>query len=162
GTPLQTQLTTNVDRAYQRKPGDASVTLDDTDDNNADFQIVAPSNPQDLVVTAAPGSVDFGSVAAGDSRAQTITIKNQLQTGVTLNAPFSITDDASGSFSVGAPSTTTLAAGATATVSVAFSPSSSGPKTAALVISSTLGGSIVVPLQGVGTAGLFVSPTEVD
>jgi hypothetical protein len=162
GTPLPTQLTTNVDRAYQRKPNDTAVTLQDTNDNNADFQIVAPSNPQDLVITAAPGSVDFGSVASGDTRSQTITIKNQLQTSVTLNAPFSITDDASGSFSVAAPSTTTLTAGATATVNVAFSPSSSGAKTASLVITSTLGGSILVPLQGVGTAGLFVSPSSVD
>ena len=162
GSPIATQLATNVDRGYQRKPGSAAITLQDTNDNAADFVLTTPSNPQDLVLTAAPGSIDFGSVGPGDTRSQIVTLKNQLLVSVTLNAPFAISGGDSGSFSVGSPSTSTLAAGATATVSVAFQPSSSGSKTASLVITSTLGGSLVVPLQGVGTAGLFVSPASVD
>jgi predicted extracellular nuclease len=39
-------LTTNADRSYERKPGGASGSTQDTDDNRSDFQIRTPSAPQ--------------------------------------------------------------------------------------------------------------------
>jgi uncharacterized protein len=47
GTTL-TPLTTNVDRGYERKPGGALGSGQDTDDNANDFQVLAPSDPQNL------------------------------------------------------------------------------------------------------------------
>src|SRR5262249_26496722 len=65
GAPIATQLTTNVDRSNERKPGGAAVALQDTNDNATDFQLLTPSNPRDLVVTASPTSINFGSAAPG-------------------------------------------------------------------------------------------------
>jgi uncharacterized protein len=45
GTPLPTFGGTNSDRAYERRPGGASGNGQDTDDNSADFQQIAPSSP---------------------------------------------------------------------------------------------------------------------
>jgi predicted extracellular nuclease len=48
GNPLSPQLTTNVDRSYERKPGDGNGSGTDTDNNPADFQLITPSAPQNL------------------------------------------------------------------------------------------------------------------
>src|SRR5689334_16331160 len=45
GTVL-TPLTTNVNRGYERKPGGALGSGQDTDNNSADFQLITPSDPQ--------------------------------------------------------------------------------------------------------------------
>lgn len=50
GTVL-TPLSTSVDRGYERKPGGSTGNGTDTDDNSADFALVAPSNPQSSVST---------------------------------------------------------------------------------------------------------------
>lgn len=161
GTAITTQLTTNVDRGYERKPGGLSVTLQDTDDNASDFQLTAPSNPQDIVLTASPASVNFGSVAPGDSRTIAVSIKNALASAVTLNAPTVTGADAT-VFSAAAPSTTALAAGATATIAVTFQPLDSGQKTASLIVTSSSAGTVTIPLSGTGSGGLSVSPTSID
>jgi hypothetical protein len=41
-------LGTTQDRGYERKPGGASGSGQDTDDNSNDFQVLAPSDPQNL------------------------------------------------------------------------------------------------------------------
>src|SRR5262249_40438693 len=137
GNPIATPLTTNVDRGYERKPGSAAVTLQDTNDNNTDFQLATPSNPQNVVLTGSPASVNFGSVAPGDARTLVVTIKNVLLTAVTLNAP-SVTGADATAFSTGAPSTTSIAGGGTATIAVTFQPSDSGAKSASLSVTSSL------------------------
>src|SRR5262249_11971355 len=86
GTPIPTQLPTNADRGYERKPGGLSLTLQDTGDNSADFQLTAPSNPQNVAIVASPSSVDFGSLVAPGSVSQPVTIRNLLLAQVTLNA----------------------------------------------------------------------------
>ncbi|PYR43178.1 MAG: hypothetical protein DMF93_03840, partial [Acidobacteria bacterium] len=161
GTPIAPQLTTNVDRGYERKPGGLAPTLQDTNDNTADFQLTSPSNPQNIVLTASPASVDFGPVAPGDARTLVVSIKNQLLGTVTLNAP-SISGADAAAFSAGAPSTTTIAGRGTAAIAVTFQPADSGAKIAALVVTSSSGGTISVPLSGTGTGGLSVSPTSID
>jgi len=156
-----TPLTTNTNRSYERKPGGAAVTLQDTNDNATDFALITPSAPQNIVLTASPSSINFGSAAPGDTRSQTITIRNVLATAVTLNTPTVGGTDAT-AFAAGAPSTTSIAAGGTATIQVTFQPLDTGLKSASLVVTSTSAGSISVPLSGTGSGGLTVSPTTVD
>jgi uncharacterized protein len=59
GTPLASLGSTNVNRGYERKPGGPSGHGTDTDNNSSDFQILAPSQPQNLsspcIVTGALG-----------------------------------------------------------------------------------------------------------
>jgi beta-lactamase superfamily II metal-dependent hydrolase/predicted extracellular nuclease len=160
GTTL-TPLTTNTNRGYERKPGGAAVALQDTNDNATDFALITPSGPQNIVLTASPSSVNFGSAAPGDTRSQTITIKNVLATAVTLDTPTVSGPDAA-AFAAAAPSATSVAAGGTATVQVTFQPLDSGAKAAALVVTSTSAGTITIPLGGTGSRGLIVAPTTVD
>ncbi len=47
GTVLS-QLTTNVNRSHERRPGGASGSAQDTDNNGSDFQLITPSDPQNL------------------------------------------------------------------------------------------------------------------
>jgi hypothetical protein len=48
GTPLPNLGTSNQNRGYERKPGGASGSGTDTDNNAADFQLINPSTPQNL------------------------------------------------------------------------------------------------------------------
>src|SRR6185436_16559500 len=57
GTVLS-QLTTNVNRSHERKPGDGSGSSTDTDNNGADFQLISPSDPQNLASAPTPGVVN--------------------------------------------------------------------------------------------------------
>ncbi|HXI28362.1 MAG TPA: choice-of-anchor D domain-containing protein [Vicinamibacterales bacterium] len=164
GTPLATLGATNANRSYERKPGGASISLQDTGDNSADFQVLTPSAPQDLVLTASPSSVNYGSVAPGDTRSQTITIRNMLiaPNTDTLSTPVTVTGADAALFTAGTPSTTSLAANATATIGVDFRPVDSGAKSANLGVTSTLGGVAIVPLSGTGSGGLSVAPATID
>jgi len=53
GTVL-TALTTNTNRGYERKPGGANGSTQDTDNNATDFQLLSPSDPQNLSSPATP------------------------------------------------------------------------------------------------------------
>jgi endonuclease G len=57
GTVLS-QLTTNVNRSHERKPGDGSGSSTDTDNNSTDFQLISPSDPQNLASAPTPGVVN--------------------------------------------------------------------------------------------------------
>ncbi|MEK6281204.1 MAG: DNA/RNA non-specific endonuclease [Acidobacteriota bacterium] len=59
GTTLPTLGTTsaaNLNRGYERKPGGASGSTQDTDNNSVDFQVLTPSNPQNLSSTPTPNN----------------------------------------------------------------------------------------------------------
>jgi predicted extracellular nuclease len=47
-TPLSSLGSTNLNRGYERKPGGALGSGTDTDNNSADFQVISPSDPQNL------------------------------------------------------------------------------------------------------------------
>jgi len=162
GTTLASLGATNANRGYARKNAGTPDTLQDSGDNSADFQLLSPSDPQNVVLTSSPSSVNFGSAAPGDARSQIVTIKNLLLITVTLSSPATIGGADAAAFSAGPPSTTTLPSGGTAAIAVAFQPADSGAKSAALVVTSTNGGSVSVPLSGTGTGGLSVSPTSID
>lgn len=53
GTRLSA-LTTDADRGYERLPGSSAGSGQDTDDNATDFQITAPSDPQNLSSSPVP------------------------------------------------------------------------------------------------------------
>jgi endonuclease G len=48
GTPLANLGTSNLNRGYERKPGGANGSTTDTDNNATDFQLITPSDPQNL------------------------------------------------------------------------------------------------------------------
>jgi len=50
------QLTTNVNRGYERKPGGSNGSTTDTDNNSADFAVLAPSDPQNLASAPTPST----------------------------------------------------------------------------------------------------------
>ena len=161
GTPIATQLTTNVDRGFERKPGSLAVTLQDTNDNSTDFQLTTPSTPQNVVIVATPPSVDFATVVPPGTASQPITIRNLLTTSVTLNVPAISGTDAA-EFAAGAFASTTVLPGATTTVTVTFEPATIGHKSATLVLSSSLAGTAIVPLTGNAITGIVVSPPSVE
>jgi hypothetical protein len=87
-------LTTNVNRGYERRPGGTSGSGQDTDNNLVDFQLLAPSDPQNLssacidTTTTNPtgtGAADPSSVEPGGSTLLTVTVtpgKNPTSTGL--------------------------------------------------------------------------------
>jgi hypothetical protein len=112
-----------------------------------------------------PTSLNFSTQQPGVASApQTLTISNTG--GVALaNAGFQITGPAAASYSVGASTCgATLNAGGSCTVQVMFTPASTGPIAATLIVtSSTLGVTPVsVPLNGTGqlSSGLGGNPAQ--
>jgi len=117
---------------------------------------VAVELPSAPVLSVTPASLSFGSVVTGTGVEQVVTVRN-TGTG-TLVGQASVTG--AGFSLVGAPSYS-LAANATALLTVRFEPSAAGPSTGALVL--TGGGGATVPLSGTGelppvTPVLSVSP----
>ena len=95
---LLAPLTTNVDRGYERLPGGTAGHLD-TDNNAADFAVLAPSNPQNSASpcigsgeSTAPfgtGSANPASVLPGATTTLSVTVTpgtNPASTGVTVVA----------------------------------------------------------------------------
>ena len=62
GTRLASLGGTNLDRGYERRPGGIAGSGTDTDNNNADFQVLTPSDPQNL---GSACIVDGGSGPSG-------------------------------------------------------------------------------------------------
>jgi trimeric autotransporter adhesin len=129
---------------------------------------------QEPMVTLSPGSLNFGSQTDGtSSQAQTVTVQNS---GSASLSSITITlSESSASSSVGMISTnlagisshdysatttcgSTLAAGASCTVSVTFSPTTTGSLPGSLQISDNAAGSP----QTVGLAGTGTAPVQGD
>ncbi|MFH2112815.1 MAG: choice-of-anchor D domain-containing protein [Candidatus Bathyarchaeota archaeon] len=106
-------------------------------------------------IEVAPTTVQFGDVALGASATQIVTIQNVGAAGLTVTG-ISLAPG-SGSFGVtSAPSTPfTLAPGATAYVSVAFTPTASGPASGTLRVTSDDPdeGLVEITLSGNGVSG---------
>src|SRR5205823_267201 len=104
--------------------------------------------PPQPVLSAAPATLNFGSVIAGTSSTQTITLTN------TGNADASITQvTATGAgFAVaGLTAPYTLAIGKSATVQVTFSPTSAGSYAGRISVISNAPTALSVPLSGTAT-----------
>src|SRR5262245_29151285 len=100
GTPLPSLGSSNLDRSYERKPGGAVGSDQDSDDNSADFQLIAPSDPQNTssVPSGSPtnptgtGSANPSTVAAGGTTLLTLQVtpgQNPTSTGIAVAADLS-------------------------------------------------------------------------
>lgn len=112
------------------------------------------------VLTATPGSVDFGSMGITTEAFASLTVTN---IGQTASGPLltSLTGVKAGSFATAGTTCTTLAPSATCTVSLTFAPMTVGAKSATLTLTASSGGDLMVPLAGTaltGPGGLIVTP----
>ncbi|SNS78129.1 Beta-propeller repeat-containing protein [Granulicella rosea] len=98
----------------------------------------------------APGALAFGSLSLGQSTSLTVTLTN---TGAIPLRSLALST--TGDFSIAVPcGATSLAAGASCTVQVNFTPTVVGPRTGVLTIVSTDSGSPAsIPLTGTAVAG---------
>ncbi|MES2923267.1 MAG: choice-of-anchor D domain-containing protein [Verrucomicrobiota bacterium] len=121
-----------------------------------EFEIpaIAITGPDNTSLTAAADVQDFGGIylaATGEPR--TFTIRNSGTADLT-GLSISTDGPAAADFSVSFPSVTSLVPGASATFQVAFQPSTTGTRTAALHIASNAPemSSFAIPLVGSGIA----------
>ncbi|MCX4745326.1 choice-of-anchor D domain-containing protein [Kitasatospora sp. NBC_01287] len=98
-------------------------------------------------VTASPSALGFGSVATGaHSTAQSVTVNNPTGSAATVSSIA-----ASGDFTQNSTCGNSIAAGASCTVAVTFSPTATGTRTGTLTV--TAGGTTsTVSLSGTGIA----------
>jgi hypothetical protein len=169
GTPLPNLGTTsaaNLNRGYERQLGGAEGSRIDTDNNAADFAVRMPSEPQNLAsdptpgITVAPATIEFGSLAIGRTAHAVVTVVNVTSAAADIGPVVAATGDIS-QFVVGAPGTTTLNAGASTAVDIAFAPSVTGAA-AALVSVASGRGTRTISLSGTATPGITVTPASLD
>jgi hypothetical protein len=100
-------------------------------------------------LSASPSSLSFGSVAVGStSGAQTVTVSNPGSSAVTVSSV-----SASGPFTQTNTCGTSLAAGASCSVSVRFAPAGGGAASGTLSVASSAPGSpLTVALSGTATS----------
>ncbi|MBR7837969.1 discoidin domain-containing protein [Actinospica durhamensis] len=117
----------------------------------SEFQVFpgGSSSTGSSALTASPSSLSFGSVNVGStSSAQTVTVTNPGSSAATVN---SVT--VSGAFSQTNTCGSSLAAGATCTVSVKFAPTAAGAASGSLSVASSAPNSpLTVALSGTGVS----------
>jgi hypothetical protein len=106
------------------------------------------TGPAGSPLTASPSSLSFGSTAVGGTSTSTVTVSNPgsaaaSMSSVGVTGPFSETNNCG----------TSLAAGASCTVSVTFAPTAAGSASGTLSVNSSAPGSpLTVALSGTGTS----------
>jgi hypothetical protein len=153
-----TQLSVSVTAAQITKPGTFQVWVDSFPSGYtcAAFVALPFTVANRPIVTPAPQSAAFGALTVGTTSAsKTVTLKNTSTTSVNVN---SIT--ASGNFAITSNSCgASMSAGASCTVSVAFTPEVAGALTGSLAISDSAPDSPqTVSLSGTGDLPLTISP----
>jgi hypothetical protein len=139
---------------YGAQPGTISVN-DDAPNTPQTFTLNANAIPS---LAVSPSSLSFTGQPVGViSAPQTITLTNQQSTPLSITSA-TFTGNNGGDFSVLATtcpySPATLAVGGHCTLQVAFTPTGSGTRTAALNINDPL----LIPLIGLGNAPVTVLP----
>lgn len=134
--PVLSQLTTSVNRSHERKPGGASGSAQDTDNNGSDFQLITPSDPQNLASAPTPS----GSPTTTPSPTPTPSPTATNPTGV------------------GAANPSALLAGSQTLLTVTVTPGSNPASTGLNVLGnlSSIGGSATQQFFDDGTNGDFV------
>jgi hypothetical protein len=113
--------------------------------NYMSFASGGSSSPGSL--TASPSSLSFGSTAVGATSTSTLTLSNPGSAAVSMTSV-----GVTGPFSEGNNCGTSLAAGASCTVTVAFTPTAAGSASGTLSVNSSAAGSpLTVALTGTGT-----------
>ncbi|MER7004338.1 choice-of-anchor D domain-containing protein [Dactylosporangium sp. NPDC000555] len=142
-------------------PGGAAGSLTfTTDAGNVAFDLHGNGTQPGLGAT--PSALSFGTVPTGASKTLGVSIANTGTSPVTITgatapaAPFSVT---------GLPANgTTIAAGASVSVSVKYTPTVAGNQNGSLVVASNAG-SVTVPVSGTavtGAARLTITPNPVS
>lgn len=127
--------------AFDRSNGEVRLEASGT--------FVPPTGPS-LVV--APTTVNFGTVATGQTRTETVTLTNNGTEAVTIS---SITLTGGAAFTATGTAAGTLAPGASRTVTITFAPTAGGAATATLTIASNAPGSpTTVAITGTGDASV--------
>lgn len=118
-------------------------------------------------VTVSPTSLTFASTVKGTTTAaQTVTVKNTGTTSLTLSSETITGTDATSFLKSATTCGSSLAAGASCTVSVEFKPAATGSLTAELSVADSASGSPqTVSLTGTGTASstptVTLTPTSI-
>jgi hypothetical protein len=118
--------------------------------------------PPAPVASIAPGSLAFGNQTINStSAAQTVTVTNTGNAALSI-AGITLTGTNAGDFAQTNACGSSVTGGASCTISVTFTPSASGSRTASLSITDNASGSPqTVSLSGTGTAALVsLSPTS--
>jgi hypothetical protein len=104
-------------------------------------------NPATATLTASPAGLTFGGTTVGStSAAQTTTVKNTGTAAATLSAV-----TAAGDFAQTGTCSNSLAAGASCTISVTFTPTATGTRTGKVTVqSSDPAGPLTIALSGTG------------
>ena len=141
--------------------GSRSAALSVTDNATGSPQHV-PLSGTGTAARLAPTSLSFGTVAIGvSSTAKTVTLTNVGTTSLTITA-IGITGTNAADFAQTHTCGSSLAAGASCTISVTFKPAASGTRSAALNVTDNAAGSPQqVPLSGTGTTAKL-SPTSLS
>jgi hypothetical protein len=131
--------------------GQVTIQQDDPDAKPVVLLTGTAVNPS---LTATPGSLSFGSQVVGTtSAAQTVTVTN---TSSVAAAILSVTP--SGSFGIVSQCGPSLAAAASCSIAVTFTPTTAGQQTGSLNISDDAGGSPQkIALAGSGVAALSIA-----
>ena len=147
--------------------GSESGVLTFTDAQRTQTVSLSGTGAQAAALGVSPASLKFtGQTTGSESAPETVTITNNG--GVpAANVGFQITGAAAASFSTGVTTCgAQLAAGASCTVQVIFTPAAAGASAAALIISSSTAGvaALSVPLNGAALAesGLNVAPPQLS
>ena len=145
--------------------GKLTIRSNDPDEGELNYTLTGSGvNPPDIDV--APSKVDFGTVIAGTSKDVTITIKNNIASGADLVISNIIISG--NGFTIPSPPTypITLSAGSTTTITVRFTPPTSGQFSGSLTIQSNDPdeGSFTVQLNGSGLEppDITVVPASLD
>jgi len=113
-------------------------------------------------VAVSPLSMDFGTIFVGQpSNPQDLTLTNVSSAPVAISG-YSFSDPQFSQTNNCPASPSALGAGSSCTVTLTFTPASSGPQTGAITITFSNGNPQIVPLQGAGTTPLTFVPTSLD
>jgi hypothetical protein len=140
--------------------GAASGRVTITD--NAGTQTVTLSGSGSAPVTFSPTSLSFGNVVEATSSTRTITLTNRLNATLTVSSVAA--SGVSGPFAVASNTCgTSVAAGASCTVGVTFSPATVGSATGSLTFNdSAITSPQTVSLSGTGSAPVTLSVTSLS
>ena len=132
----------------------------------------APGSPQTLALTGSavtsgsslssnPGSFNFNSVAVGQSSQQSFTLTNSGNATVTIGT---VTATGTGFSASGLSAGGQIAAGASATVTGTFAPTTAGAASGSIVIASNATNpTLTITLSGTGTqGGLSATPASIN
>jgi len=142
-------------------PGPAGGYIEYTASGDTARVDLAGNGTTPAVLSLNPSTVDFGAYAPGDTGTQVVTVTN-TGTSPTSTLSFSITGtDAAEFYTDSTNCPTTLAGGASCTVTVGFAPISLGDKTATFTVNGAPGGT--ASLVGLAApAGVTLYPATHD